>query len=136
MKLQPGHLKALLGKPSSKLNLRFYGPFLVLARVGRVAYCLQLPDNSNIHLVFHVSLLKKVVGQQAVNPVLPHFPDLDDSPKEPTAIIDRRVIYKQGAPIIQVLVQWSNLHPDNNTWEYLLDILKQFPQAAGLLSIS
>jgi len=127
LKLQSGHLKTLLGKASSKLSPRFYGLFLVLAQVGSVAYRLQLPNNSNIHPVFHVSLLKKAVGQQAVSPMLPHFPDSDDSLKEPTTIIDKRVIYKQGAPIIQVLVQWSNLHPNNNTWEYLPDILKQFP---------
>lgn len=136
LKLQPGHLKALLGKPSSKLNPRYYGPFLVLARVGNVAYRLQLPESSNIHPVFHVSLLKKAIEQQAVNPELPCLPDSTDSPKEPIAILDRRVIYNQGAPIIQVLVQWSNLHSDNNTWEYLPDVLKQFPKAAGLLTIS
>ena len=81
-------------------------------------------------------LLKKAVGAQEVSPTLGHFPDSDGSAREPKAIIDRRVIYRQGAPIVQVLVQWFNLHPDNNTWDYLLHILKQFPQAASLLSIS
>lgn len=136
LKLQPSHLKTLLGNASLKLNLRFYGPFSVLARVGSAAYRLQLPDDSNIHSVFHVSLLKKAVGQQPVCPRLAHVPDADGSPKEPTAIIDGRVIYKLRALIVQVLVQWANLHPDNNTWEYLSDILKLFPQETDLLSIS
>ena len=31
---------------------------------------------------------------------------------------------------------WANLHLDNNTWKYLPDLHKQFPQAASLLNIS
>ncbi|GKF30915.1 putative reverse transcriptase domain-containing protein, partial [Tanacetum coccineum] len=43
-----------------KLNLRYVGPFKVLAKVGKVAYKLELPQEfSRVHHTFHVSNLKK-----------------------------------------------------------------------------
>jgi ribosomal protein L21E len=43
-----------------KLSHRFIGPFLILKRVGEVAYQLELLDHlSDVHDVFHVSQLKK-----------------------------------------------------------------------------
>ena len=43
-----------------KLSPRFIGPFEVLERVGAVAYRLALPPSlSDVHEVFHVSMLRK-----------------------------------------------------------------------------
>jgi hypothetical protein len=42
-----------------KLAPRYIGPFLILARLGNVAYCLELQDFGGVHNVFHVSQLKK-----------------------------------------------------------------------------
>ena len=42
-----------------KLLPRFCGPFKILRKVGQVAYKLQLPASSSVHLVFHVSRLRK-----------------------------------------------------------------------------
>jgi len=39
-----------------KLTPRFIGPFKILQRVGPIAYKVDLPP----HVVFHVSLLRKV----------------------------------------------------------------------------
>lgn len=46
-----------------KLTVKFYGPFEVLARVGKAAYKLKLHVSSKIHLVFHVSQLKTTWGK-------------------------------------------------------------------------
>ena len=41
-------------------DLRYIGPYQILARRGEVAYQLSLPENlSAVHDVFHVSQLKK-----------------------------------------------------------------------------
>jgi hypothetical protein len=45
---------------SGKLSPRCIGPFTILARVGSLAYRLQLPDSmAGVHPVFHVSTLRK-----------------------------------------------------------------------------
>ena len=116
----------------SKLNPKYYGPFPIITKIGQVAYRLQLSEDSHIHPVFHVSLLKKSVGTQEVSPSL----QADSKTLEPEDIVDKRVIYKQGAPLIQVLVKWQDGAVDDSTWEYLPDLLKQFPRSANLLSIS
>jgi hypothetical protein len=45
-----------------KLSPRYLGPYLITARVGFLAYRLQLPKSmAGVHLVFHVSMLRKYI---------------------------------------------------------------------------
>ena len=46
-----------------KLSFRYVGPYEILQHVGEVAFELALPtDLASLHPVFHVSMLKKVLG--------------------------------------------------------------------------
>jgi len=49
-----------------KLNPRYVGPYKILKRVGKVSFELELPaELAAVHPVFHISLLKKCVGDPA-----------------------------------------------------------------------
>jgi hypothetical protein len=60
--LQPYKQTSLKVEHCQNISPKFYGPYTILKRMGPVAYQLALLSHSKIHLVFHVSFLKKVVG--------------------------------------------------------------------------
>ena len=99
----------------------------MLAKVGAVAYKLDLPSESKVHPVFHVSQLKKHIGHHPVQSQLPLL-DVDGViSKEPIAILDRRIGKKRGHAVTEVLIQWSNCFPKDGTWESLFELQRQFP---------
>ena len=63
MRLQSYRQSSLKKKGAKNLKPRFYGPYKVVKKVGEVTYELELQEESKIHNVFHVSNLKKTVGQ-------------------------------------------------------------------------
>ncbi|KAF9679018.1 hypothetical protein SADUNF_Sadunf07G0096400 [Salix dunnii] len=95
LKLQPYRQSTVAFRSSLKLAPRFFGPYKVLERVGPVAYKLQLPAGSQIHDVFHVSLLKKKLGP--ISPLSPDLPPISDNSTvlpQPEDVLQSRVITK------------------------------------------
>jgi hypothetical protein len=63
LRLQPYEQSSLKKSGAEKLKPRFYGPYRIMCRVGEVSYKIELPEGRKMHNLFHVSCLKKEVGQ-------------------------------------------------------------------------
>nr|KYP41336.1 Retrotransposable element Tf2 [Cajanus cajan] len=119
---------SVTNRTNEKLPPKFFGPFPVLEKVGPVAYKLQLPNTSQIHNVFHVSQLKKHIGDAVISTVLPsHITDATNA-REPEAILDRTFVKKRGQAVTKVLVKWKKQCVEDATWELYYDLLRKFPQ--------
>jgi hypothetical protein len=59
LKLQPYKQKSVLHHHHHKLAAKYYGSYTMIEKIEEVAYKLNLPLSSTIHLVFHVSQLDK-----------------------------------------------------------------------------
>jgi hypothetical protein len=62
LRLQPYKNTSLKVEYCQKLSPKCYGPYTILKKVGPVAYRLSLSIHSKLHIIFHVSCLKKVIG--------------------------------------------------------------------------
>jgi hypothetical protein len=128
LKLQPYRLAAFGLRSSLKLQTKYYGPFWVLSKVGNVAYKLQLPATVSIHPVFHVSQLKRHLGPSAVpNPDLPLVDQQGRIKTEPVLVLQTRQVPRNNLPVVQWLVQWANMPPDDATWEDASFMKATFP---------
>ncbi|GMI66113.1 hypothetical protein HRI_000280600 [Hibiscus trionum] len=128
LKLQPYRQHSVQKRTSHKLAPKWFGPFKITDRVGEVAYHLQLPEGSRIHPVFHVSQLKKHIGDAICSDELPIVGPDGGIMKEPVRILDRRIGKRAGRAVTEVLVEWTNSFPEDATWEVLYLLQQQFPQ--------
>jgi hypothetical protein len=128
LRLQHYAQSSVVNRPCQKLSYKYFGPYPVLDRIGKVAYRLELPAASKIHNVFHVSQLKEY--RPDYTPVfteLPTAPLLDSVDTEPEAVLDRRMMKKGNQAVVQVLIKWKHLPEETATWEDW-DVLKaSFP---------
>ena len=127
VKMQPYRQQSVVVKFFMKLSACFFGPYKVLERIGKVAYKLDLPAGAKVHPVFHVSQLKKHVGQVLVQSELPDMDADGLIVKEPVKILDRRMVKQGNHAGTQVLVQWANAFPEDATWENLAVLQSRFP---------
>lgn len=129
LKLQPYCQQYVVQRSSQKLSPKYYGPYKILDKFGPVAYKLQLPETSQIHPVFHVSQLKKLVGNVTTTTQLPSVV-YETLTKTPEAILERKMVQRRGQAATMVLVKWANQLEEEATWEYLYELQKKYPQFA------
>ena len=90
----------------------------MIRRIGEVAYELELPEGSRIHNVFHVSCLKKAIGQNIS--VTIDLPPLNEEGKlilEPAEILEVHEKVLRNRTVREYLVRWRHLPLDDATWE-------------------
>lgn len=114
LKMQPYRTTAFGLKHALKLGSKFYWPFRVMHKVGKVAYKLQLPKHVGIHLVFHVSQLKKHFRSKVVlSPELPLVGEEGRIKTKPIQVLEARSLPRSNI----LVTQWINLPSKNATWE-------------------
>ncbi|GJU79363.1 putative reverse transcriptase domain-containing protein [Tanacetum coccineum] len=103
-----------------KLNPRYIGPFRIIAKVGTLAYRLELPEQlSRVHSTFHVSNLKKCFVDEPLAIPLDEI-QIDDKLhfiEEPVEIMDREVKRLKQSRIPIVKVRWNSRRGPEFTWE-------------------
>jgi hypothetical protein len=76
LRLQPFKQSSLNRGGVERIKPHFYGPYRVGWRICEVAYELKLTERRNINNVFHVSCLKKALGQKITTSM--ELPPLDE----------------------------------------------------------
>ncbi|GJT72780.1 putative reverse transcriptase domain-containing protein [Tanacetum coccineum] len=103
-----------------KLNPRYIGPFKILAKVGTLAYRLELPKQlSRVHITFYVSNLKKYFVDEPLAIPLDEI-QIDDKLnfiKESVEIMDQEVKRLKQSRIPIVKVRWNSRRGPEFTWE-------------------
>nr|GFA01356.1 putative reverse transcriptase domain-containing protein [Tanacetum cinerariifolium] len=94
-----------------KLDPRYVGPFKVLAKVGKVSYRLELPQElSRVNHTFHVSNLKKYYADEPL--VIPlegiHIDHRLQFVEEPVKIVERKIKRLKQSRIPLVKVRWNS----------------------------
>ena len=113
-----------------KLSPRYIGPFEILERVGTVVYRLVLPPNlSDVHEVFHVSMLRKYTPDPA------HVVDwselginADGTFEEgPMRTMDSREQVLRHKIVRLVKVLWQHRGVEEATWEHVDTMHARYP---------
>nr|GEU70472.1 hypothetical protein [Tanacetum cinerariifolium] len=113
-----------------KLNPRYIGPFKILAKVGTVAYRLELPEQlSRVYITFYVSKLKKCMADELLAIPLDEI-QVDNKLnfiEEPVEIMDREVkrLKQSHVPIVKVC--WNSKRGPEFTWEREDQMQKKYP---------
>ena len=77
----------------------------MLQNIGAMVYKLELPASSRVNLVFHVSCLKKVIGDKL--PVQKILPELEEEGK---IILEPEVVTEKNKSIATKLINFIISH--------------------------
>ncbi|PNY16670.1 Ty3/gypsy retrotransposon protein [Trifolium pratense] len=129
VRLQPYRQHSAALRKNQKLSMRYFGPFEVIAKIGTVAYKLDLPPSAKIHSVFHVAQLKEFKGSND-DPYLPlPLTTTEVGPTlYPTQVLDSRMVMQASVANPQILIQWGNEANAEAKWEDYNEIKNNYPE--------
>ena len=123
-------------KLSKKLDHLRRGPFKILKKINEVAYKIELPADTRIHPVFHVSLLEPFESveddmrkdQQVVTSMADIIPDDGKYEIESIVAIDGKL-----AKGFRYRIRWAGYSESEDTWKpaswarkHIPDLVKDF----------
>lgn len=113
-----------------KLSPRYIGPYRIIRRVGQVAYELELPSElESVHPVFHVSMLRKCIGDPTRVVPTDDVQITEDLSYEeiPVAILDRQIRNLRNKEVASVKVLWRSKNVEEMTWESEEEMKSKYP---------
>jgi hypothetical protein len=112
------------------LSPRYIGPYLITARVGSLAYRLQLPESmAGMHPVFHVCMLRKYIRDPELkieaNPIIVQQDLIFDA--QPVRVLESSERVMRNHTIKYVKILWSNQTEREATWELESTLRNKYP---------
>ena len=112
------------------LSPRYVGPYEILRMVGKVSYELRLPSElASVHPVFHVSMLKKCIGDPNSILLIESLGVQENLSYEEVLveILSRQVRTLRNKEVASVKVLWKNHLVKSETWEAEANIKSRYP---------
>ncbi|WMV08998.1 hypothetical protein MTR67_002383 [Solanum verrucosum] len=102
-----------------------------MRKIGKVAYELELPSEMDlVHPIFHVSMLRKCVGDPNAIVSLEVVGVVEDNltyEEVPVQILDRQVKRLRNKYVASIKVLWRNQQVESATWEAEADMQRRYP---------
>jgi hypothetical protein len=114
-----------------KLAPRYIGPYPIVDKCGPTSYQEELPTRlSRVHIVFHVSQLKrclKPLADVVIEDAIPLEPDLTYK-AHPIKVLDQqdRVTHNKTTRFYKI--QWNDHSKDEATWKYEEFLRSNYPE--------
>ncbi|CAH9088564.1 unnamed protein product [Cuscuta europaea] len=127
LKIQPFKQGNTLLRRPTKFSIKYFGPFQVLARLEMwliSCSCLQTQECMMFSIYHYLREKKKYHANTTVPEV-----DQNGYPRVyPQAVLGTRMVQARKNVEKEVLIQWSNLSPEEATWERANVMKVQYPE--------
>ena len=125
LKFRPYRQQSVSHRVCQKLAAKYFGPYRVIARVGKAAYKFDLPPASRINSVFHCSQLKAPLGvDRVVHPLPENCIDEVEAVPEPLEVLAKRY---DDEGYLELLVSWVGKPSHENLWVSFRSFVKDYP---------